>query len=281
MPEGPEVSRIAEALHRHCHALDLLDLQILPTSRYYAKSGFKGVHLLQSGLQLKAVRSRGKKIIFEFDGSIYLLSFLGMEGHWVMQPTKHTSIVINLGKLIHLKNGRQLEIHQLTIYYEDSRHFGTFEVFNDQVQFEKAFKAIGPDLLHEQISLEHYVRVIKTRTLQDKEIAWFLLEQKYFSGVGNYLRSEILYLSCIAPHRIIGTLSDEEISRLHRVSMSLIREAYMHNGLSFSTYVDPDGNRGTYEPHVYKQSHDRYGNAVMRSTGKEGRTVHWVPEIQV
>lgn len=285
MPEGPEVARISEALNRHCQGKHLISITILPTSRYHAKSGFKGQSLLTCGLVLKSVASRGKKIIFNFEDSIigaqiYMISFLGMEGHWVLNPTKHTSVVLQFGHINSLKNGRRLAVYEKTLYYEDSRHFGTFEVFDNLDDLEKAFKSIGPDLLHESITFDHYHQVIATRALQDKQIAWFLLEQKYFSGIGNYLRSEILYLSRIAPHRVIGTLSLQEIQTLHSISMSVIREAYVHNGLTLSSYVDPDGNGGTYEPHVYKKTHDKCGNPVERCTGKEGRTVHWVRNVQ-
>jgi len=67
---------------------------------------------------------------------------------------------------------------------------------------------LGPDPLRSDFSSQEFLR----RLLQhpEKEIGESLLDQQVIAGVGNILRIEILHRSCIHPHRLVGSLSQEE-----------------------------------------------------------------------
>lgn len=283
MPEGPEVRCVAESLNRHLSGKQLINFGLTEKSRYHAKGQFKGMHLLGFNLHLQSVNVRGKRIIFIFRTHtgqlIYMLSFLGMEGHWLQYPTQHTAFWMMFG------NVRSIDTHDIitghkVFYYEDSRHFGSLDVFSDLSELAKALKNVGPDLLNEDVPIDLYRKTLRNSRIASKEIAWFMLEQKYFSGVGNYLRSEILYEAKIAPHRLIGTLTEEEIQLLHYISIKVLHEAYKCHGLTIASYVDPDGIKGTYVPKVYQQAMDPLGNSVSTVTLSDGRTTHWVPNVQ-
>lgn len=282
MPEGPEVARTSEALHKHLQNTVLLGGSILPSSRYYKLGGFPGAHLLQAGSKVRQVWAKAKKIIFEFEyynTIIYLVSFLGMEGHWIRNSTKHTGIYFKFGHIIKHKN-TQIRIIYNTFYYEDVRHMGTLAVYTNTNELTSVFKAIGPDLLQDQIPFEYYYSILRKPSVTNKEIAWFLLQQKFFSGIGNYLKSEVLYLAQIAPFRLLGSLTDDEIKKLYEYSLSTIKLAYDNYGLTIASYVDPDGRKGTYNPHVYGKNFDSYGNPINKIVLSEGRTTHWVPNVQ-
>ena len=277
MPEGPEVCNIAKSLNFYLQGKKLISGTLLPTSRYYKHDKFEGMEYLTHGLTLVKVFSRGKKIIFEFEKNTFMICSLGMEGHWLQIPTKHTALYLDFGRV----EGK-FRIIEKTMYYEDSRHFGTLNVYTCFDKIKIAMKTVGPDLLQDNISIQQYTQIIKSKTLSKKELHWFLLEQKYLSGIGNYLKSEILYASKLAPNRTIQSLSDEDIFCLYSNSIQIIRKAYECNGLTLGTYVDPDGNIGTYDPMVYQKEIDPLGNKVVKTQfGGKDRTTHWVPEIQI
>lgn len=284
MPEGPEVARISESLNRHLSGKYLIKMGVSESSRYYSRGGFPGMNHITFGLKVIMVWARGKKIVFRFESldgrTFYAVSFLGMEGHWIQYYSKHTALTFEFGDIWKV-GGTYLYNTTTPFFYEDTRRFGTFELFDNEEDLQKAFKAIGPDLLHDQITFEHYWSVIMQKKLINKQVVWFLLEQKFFSGIGNYLKSEVLYLSRLSPSRLIGSLTPEEVQRLYLTSLQVIRLAYQHNGLTLSSYVDPDGNQGTYVPNVYNKMLDPSGNQVIKETFTDKRSTFWVPAIQV
>jgi formamidopyrimidine-DNA glycosylase len=141
-------------------------------------------------------------------------------------------------------------------------------------------KSVGPDLLSEEISFPEYKNIITQKRISKKEICKFLLDQKYFSGIGNWILSEIMYECGIAPSRTLGSLSEKDILNLYTVSVKILKDAYAVNGLTITNYINPDGELGTYNVKVYMKDVDPEGNEIVRSTFSDKRTVHWVPSKQ-
>ena len=102
-----------------------------------------------------------------------------------------------------------------------------------------------------------------------------------FSGVGNWIRAEILYECKIAPNRKLKDLSESDIKHLYHWSIKILKDAYNVKGLTISNYIDPEGNYGTYKVKVYMQKKDPYGHKVITSVFSDKRTIHWVPEVQI
>ena len=120
--------------------------------------------------------------------------------------------------------------------------------------------------------------------LQDEQAALSgsrMLQPKYFSGVGNWIRAEILYECKIAPNRKLGDLTDSDVKHLYHWSIKILKDAYKVKGLTISNYIDPEGNYGTYKVKVYMQKTDPLGHKVITSVFSDKRTIHWVPEVQI
>ena len=235
------------------------------------------LYSLEFPLQILKIYAKGKKILFECitndNVKIYLVSALAMSGRWQYFKGKHSGIELQI------KNSPTSKNLKFSLYFDDQRHFGSLVVAHEE-DLVKIFKSVGPDLLSEDISLVHYTNVITQPKLQNKEIGWFLLEQKYFSGIGNWIRAEVLYESKIAPYRKIKDLSIEEIKKLHHWSIKVLHDAYSVKGLSITNYIDPEGNYGTYNVKVYMRKTDPRGHKVITSRFSDKRTIHWVPEVQ-
>lgn len=166
------------------------------------------------------------------------------------------------------------------LYYNDGR-FGKVSYLATQQALNDFLKNVGPDLLDHPPSLEEYHRVLRNVVSPHMKVAVFLLDQSYFAGVGNYLRAEILYASMVRPDRIIKSLTDEEIARLHKYTLAIIDHSLQHGGLTISDYWDPEGAKGVYPCMVYKQPTDPYGRAVVRGKFGGSQNVYWVPDVQI
>ena len=278
MPEGPEVKSVAVSLDNKISKLYINDIIIDILSRYYKNpSLLDSLSKVSFPLHILKVYSKGKKILFESvdsDGlKIYLVSALAMSGRWQYTKGKHSGIQMNLTST---KAGEV----KYRLYFDDQRHFGSLVVVHES-ELSKILKSVGPDLLSEDVSFDEYKDVITLPRLKTKQIGWFLLQQKYFSGVGNWIRAEILYECKIAPNRKLGDLTDSDIKHLYHYSLKILKDAYKVKGLTISNYIDPEGNYGTYKVKVYMQKTDPLGHKVITSVFSDKRTIHWVPEVQI
>lgn len=282
MPEGPEVARIAESLNRHLGGKSIIRV-LIDNSSKYIKKPFNHMEAITFGLKIINVQAVGKRIIFNvvnLEGKTFkMMSFLGMEGHWVTSPTKYKRFTFDVG-MVTIDRGVTKYCVTNTMYYEDKLNYGNFKIILNDEEYEDTFKAVGPDLLHDNIPFSDYVSVIRGGRIKNKEAADFLLEQKYFSGIGNYLKSDILYAAKIAPNRTLSTLSDDEVKTLYTLSISLIKLSYENYGYTLRSYVDPDGNIGTYSPLVYGRETDDNGRTIVKEKFKDKRGTYWVPEVQ-
>ena len=62
----------------------------------------------------------------------------------------------------------------------------------------KFSNSLGVDILTDKFTLEYFSKIIKSK---NKNICSLILDQKYFAGLGNYIKNDALYLSRIHPNR--------------------------------------------------------------------------------
>ena len=146
--------------------------------------------------------------------------------------------------------------------------------FSDEELADK-MKEYGPDLLQEQISLTQYINKVRSIRSDTMGICKFLLTQKYFSGIGNYLKSEILFHAKVHPRRSIKSLSDEELESILKWSLHLIRDSYHTGGATLSDYQSPLGEVGNFKKYVYSQNDPRISYAEI-----DGRGTYWREDLQ-
>lgn len=295
MPEAVEIRVIAEYLNKVWKNKLIVSMGWDSKSKFNRK-GIKGLELVKVPCIVLGVYSRGKVIIIECTNSenkmIYMVSQLGMEGKWVHTKEKHSNFRIYFGDL----NPTKTEyIITDTWYYDDSRHFGHFNVYSDLTEIKSKH---GPCLLstalissghihlenlrpyQELVSEEMFTTKIIDKRLKNKQIREFLMDQKYFSGIGNYLFCEILYRAKLNPVKTLGSLNLNDINLLYTTILKQMLIAYGARGLTIKSYWDPEGNTGKCPLQVYNKEYDPLGNKVEKFTDKQNRTVHWVPAIQ-
>jgi formamidopyrimidine-DNA glycosylase len=153
-------------------------------------------------------------------------------------------------------------------------------------------KEIGPNLLESAIYLEKngkyqipfslFKEIYRSRKAQNKQLCQALLDQSLISGIGNYLKCEILYACRLAPDRLVKDCSDLELKRIWRIGHKTILKAYKYNGLTIRTYVDLAGKLGHFPVIVYRRAgeYTRSGHLIVYSKFKDGRGTYWVPDVQ-
>lgn len=268
MPEGPEVRKTTDFLTNYKNKV--LTGFVSLSGRYVKKGEIPGEDSLTLPTVVKSVDCKGKFIYFTLNDDnkeCYLFSTLGMSGMWTNIKSKHSRFMMFFDD-------------DSVLYYNDMRNFGTLKFVNDKKVLDKKLKSLGPDILVNEVCLRDFVGRFNSKP--NKTIAECLMNQSVISGVGNYLKAEILYCSKISPHRLIKDISELEWDALHFSARDQITRSYKLGGATIATYRQPNGSEGLYNRRfaVYNQEVDLYGNLVIREHTADKRTTHWVPNIQ-
>lgn len=273
MPEGPEVKTITDLLHRVLQGKTVSNLRI-HTREYAAKQMRNEFNEFRQALPLTvdSVNCKGKFIYWKFSDEWVVFNTLGMSGTW------------RFGKLKSLKGVHfTLEFSDGTqAHYRDTRRFGTFKFFqtNSEAELQTKLSKIGPDMLSESVSDEFFIE--RLRKKNHWNICKAIMNQQVVSGVGNYIKAEALYKAKINPSAQVSDLTDSDLTTLSKQVKSVIYSSYQSRGASFRDYVPPDGTVGTYSFvfECYAQKKDPAGRLVIREQTPDGRTTHWVPQVQ-
>lgn len=221
-------------------------------------------------LTVKEITARGKRIVMilndDNDNETAFVFFYAMKGRLSFVEGKYTQLVFIFNR----------DDEEKRVYYEEVRPIGFVKYITTVEELYDIFKNIGPDYLRGEVSLELFTSLVKNKRIKDKKIGEFLMNQRYASGIGAYIRSEVPYDCHLSPHRTCSSLSDNRIAKLYNSIIKIITEAYEKGGLSAYTYLDPYGNPGKFVAKVY-------GNKIkeiVTEKDKQDRTIWWCPTIQ-
>lgn len=231
MPELPEVETIRRQLMPHLPA-KVLKMSVSKV----ASSIIKTEMFSPVGRTLVDIKRVGKVMDFVFDDGHHLISGLGMSGAWRYSKTPINEPHTHIHFTCQNKQG--------TIYiaYVDPRRFGKSH-FLDEEEAAKKLSALGVDIGSEDFTAG-YVHDLCQR-FPNKEIKPFLLEQRYFAGIGNYIACEICAHARILPTRKAGSLSKKECEGIVRGAQLVLSGSLKKRGLTFAGgYTDATGQKG-------------------------------------
>ncbi len=237
MPELPEVETIKNQLN------NFLPLKIKhvffsdKTSRLIRQKDFK----LESGIITNIYR-KGKFLIFNFDNpDHFLISHLGMSGSWRISDKK---LVGNEAKHAHIV----IEGDKKVLSYVDPRRFGLAYFLNKE-NFEKKINSFPIDISEPTFDAVHIKNIFDQNP--NKVLKTLLLDQKKFSGVGNYIASEICARAKILPTRVVSTLTQKDCTNIKAAIDLIIYGALKGSGTTFGGgYRDAFGEKGEGVNHL-------------------------------
>ena len=304
MPEINEVRKYANFIRKKLKNKKIIDINIL-NGRYKKNGPFENYKKLKNNIPLKLidVKTKGKLLYLIFDNNLYLINRLGLVGGWCFLKNKsnnydHTDIykyylkygdkkmmeTYNKNSLKHLNF--EIITNKGTLYYYDMLSYGTLKCIDNDDELNKILNKIGPDIMDENTTLEIFRNQILKKNNLDKLIGNVIVNQKIISGLGNYLRADILWLSKINPFRKIKKLSDNEIKDIYNNSKILTWGVYDKDFaiklkiVKKNTKLPSDYERLFY---IYMQEEDIYGNKVVKKElydGSQKRFISYVPAIQ-
>lgn len=265
MPEGPEVKRMALSLASRLDGEIVTEAVVLGGK--WIKTPPKNLNEFQKSLPAKVARVgvKGKTIHIHFWNGWTIWNTLGMSGGWKDTQTKHSHFLLTT------QGGRQ-------IWFDDVRRFGNIMPMRLE-EWRVRERAIGPDMLAPQTSYDEFKGALAHRKTP---ICKALMDQKVIAGVGNYIKAEALYRARISPHRICRDIPEESLQKLFEATRWIMAKSLQQGGATLSTYSDMDLTLGEFPFYfqVYMKRTCPLGHQVVRELTEDGRTTHWVPEVQ-
>lgn len=268
MPEGPEVKHMGHKLSKLITNKELININIL-SGRYKIHEPPKNYKLMVQSLPTKVLKvsTKGKFIYIWFQNNYYLWNTLGMTGQWTKLKHKHSHV--------------EFVFKNKSIYFTDMRNFGTIRFSFDPKSLQDKLSIIGPDILELDTNQTYlFSRLLKIKT--NKPIAQLLLNQPIISGIGNYLRADILWYAKLSPYRTIKSLSKTELNNLYN---SIIEISWFNYDFDKGVKLKKIKNIKFFKKYhyldffIYQQDTDIYGNKIIRETINT-RTIHWCPNYQ-
>ncbi len=276
MPEGPELAISRDRIGSLIKGRNILSITLGPVGRFLKKQpeGYdKIVKKLQAApAKFEEIHTKGKfmwwSLSFPDDQEMwYMFTTYGMSGQWDLNKSKHTAAMITFSD-------------HLNLFFNDQRRFGTLKFVRGKKELDKKLSTIGPCILGPEITFESFCKSLQKK--QHLPICEVLMDQSCVSGVGNYLRAEILYACKINPWQKVSQISNENWSLLFSETLKIANASYQSQGATLYTFKNIDGSSGgaQFLFKVYGENFDPHGFTILREEDSNGRTIHWCPEVQ-
>ncbi|SDJ55963.1 endonuclease VIII [Salimicrobium halophilum] len=216
MPEGPEIRKAADAVEKALQNRKVLDIS-------FAFEALQGYEDLLRGADVTRVDTKGKAMLTRFDNGYTIYSHNQLYGKWMVR---------NAYNYPNTNRQLRLAIHnekKSALLYSAS----DIEVLKDEEVPDHPFiRKIGPDILSEQVTEEEMIERFKSKRFSRRKWTSLLLDQSFVAGLGNYLRSEILFASGIHPSLRPGDTEEDKVEEAARQTIALIQQSYHHKGIT-------------------------------------------------
>ena len=235
MPELPEVETIKNDLRPIVEGRRFTSVSLF-WPRMVVQPSAEELCQRLPGQVIKEVARRGKYLIFRLASGESLVLHLRMTGSLLLRNKGDDPAEPNpyIRAIFGLDGG-------LELLFCDRRKLGTVSLVTDE---RKIASKLGPEPLDASFTPKILRERLSSRKAPLKAV---LCDQKFVAGIGNMYADETLFFANIHPLRPAGSLSQEEIKRLHRAIRQVLNKAISSAGASISDYRRPGGELGSQQ----------------------------------
>ena len=212
-----EIRRVATRIHRVLAGREAQEV-------VFTQPNVAGFGPKLSGQQVEWVSSRGKALLTRFDGGLTIYSHNQLYGRWYITrrdkpPRTNRTLRLDI----------YTETHSALLYSASDIEVHTPE----SLLHQKYLARLGPDALDDQVVWQDILHRLQDRRFPDaRSLASLYLDQSFVAGIGNYLRSEILFSSRVNRLDRPKDLTRRQLGALARNTLGLTRQAYATSGVT-------------------------------------------------
>ena len=271
MPEGPEIRRAADKIAK------VLEGKTIDRIEF----AFAHLKPFEAELQSREVinlETRGKALLTHFDNGLSIYSHNQLYGRWY---------VVKQGKSPATNRSLRLALHTAThsaLLYSAS----DIDVLDaDGIAQHPFLSRIGPDILSPTLTWREIAARLASAKFRKRSVGILYLDQAFLAGVGNYLRSEILFDANINPRARPCDLEKKQLNDLARSTLKISQQAYttggITNALSLVEKLKRQGlRRGQYRHTVFSRENQAChtcGETILKEA-ISSRRLYWCPLCQ-
>ncbi len=216
MPEGPEVRAAADKL-----AAKLVD-NIVETA-WFGLPRLETFAGELSGRRVTSLETRGKAQLIHFEHGLALYSHNQLYGRWFVRAREsYPKTNRSLRVALHTKAASALLYSASEIAVLD----------REGIRTHPFLSRIGPDLLSSELTKQILVARLRDPKFENRAIGGLYLDQAFVAGLGNYLRSEILYFARVHPKQRPSDLTAPQQRKLAAETLAVGQRAYEQRGVT-------------------------------------------------
>jgi len=218
LPEGPEIRRAADRIEGALAGHPVREL-------FFAMPALKPWERRLRGQVLAGVDTVGKHMLCRFENGMRIYSHNQLYGRWwVRKRDDYPSTSRDLRLAIHTDS------HSALLYSASD-----IDVISEaDVATHPRLASLGLDPLHATTDPGAVAARLLQPFLARRRLAGLLLDQRCFAGLGNYLRSEILFAAGTSPRVRPVDCDQPRIRRLARSIVDLTRRSYRTGGITIA-----------------------------------------------
>ena len=253
MPEGPEVKIASKYFNDFFKKSEKIEFELL--TQYY-KEKYTNVfsHIKKNLKHYQPSYTIGKNIFIDLNGNSVFNFHLGMTGGWCSKLIKHCHFRVFDGNN--------------TLFFKDVRKFGNMKIIT-KTQFNDKFNATY-DLLNKSYNIKKHLNYLEEKVNDRKSICSTIMDQKFFPGVGNYIKSESLYATKIHPEEKWGNLSRKMRIDLIKKTKEVMKNSYKSGGAELKDFKNPF-HSSKFTLQVYGKTHTKHKNSITSIKTSDSR----------
>jgi formamidopyrimidine-DNA glycosylase len=283
VPELPEVESLVRDLSPFVVGRVIQSVEVHKPKLFNATPGLTLEDLF--GRRIERLWRRGKLTVWELSDGLSLVVHLKLAGQIVdVAPDGH--------ELAH--GGHPVPMwgsplpHKSThvvfclddgsvLYLTDIRQFARIHLMpNDQVAAFLKHQKLGPEPLTRRFKAKEFGLKLRRRSIPLKTT---IMDQSVVGGIGNIYADESLWRAKLHPLRVASSLSDAEVTRLHRAIRAVLDYA-VREGAAFVPHGKAISDRD------FPYCHGRAGSpcprcrTIIQKEWVGGRGTHFCPQCQ-
>jgi len=274
MPELPETETIARDLQRALAGARIAGVTVTHADVLRETTPAKLRRALV-GATIDRCWRRAKLVVLD----------LSTASRLAVQPRFTGALLIDTGTLpereraystlaLRLADGRVL-------HYRDIRRLGTVTLMSPD-RWARHEATLGVEPLDPAFTATHLSGALRGSSQAVKKL---VMDQRRIAGLGNIYANEALWRAGIDPSRAGRTIRADEVARLRRAIVGVLRASIDARGTSFRDYRDASGERGSFAAmlDVYGRGGERChrcGGRLLATDAIDGRTTVLCPRCQ-
>jgi len=271
MPEGPEIRRAADKIEDVLIDKPLERVEFgLPQLKNYEKQ-LEEQHVLK-------IETRGKALITHFSNGLSMYSHNQLYGIW------HTC---KRGEVPQTNRQLRVGLHTPThsaILYSAS----DISIYPTELIHEHPFlQRVGPDVLDPSVTESVVEARLSDKAFRNRALSTLYLDQRFMAGLGNYLRSEILFAAGVHPALKPSELGADKLKSLAQHTLDICKRSYDTGGYTVYTELrevlqqqDNDFERTRFMVFDREEMPCRVCATPIRRQTYNGRRLYWCSRCQ-